>query len=104
MTDALANRLLDAMWSPAWGGLPYWIDLGVTQSTVLKAMLLAVFSAGVAAIVPALRVTGKRVQHNIQRARALLAEAGHPNGVTIQCFTSQREDYSSIMLMIQEQL
>jgi peptide/nickel transport system substrate-binding protein len=45
-----------------------------------------------------------RYTHNVQRARALLAEAGHPNGVTIQCFTSQREDYSSIMLMIQEQL
>jgi peptide/nickel transport system substrate-binding protein len=38
------------------------------------------------------------------RAKALLAEAGHPNGVTIPCFTSQREDYASIMLMIQEQL
>jgi peptide/nickel transport system substrate-binding protein len=41
---------------------------------------------------------------NPQRARALLAEAGHPGGVTIPCFTSQREDYASIMLMIQEQL
>ncbi len=39
-----------------------------------------------------------------RRARALLAEAGHPNGVTIPCFTSQREDYASIMLIIQEQL
>ena len=39
-----------------------------------------------------------------RRARALLAEAGHGGGVTIPCFTSQREDYASIMLMIQEQL
>ncbi|WP_137179476.1 ABC transporter substrate-binding protein [Roseomonas sp. AR75] len=45
-----------------------------------------------------------RYGHNIARARTLLAEAGHPNGVTIPCFTSQREDYASIMLMIQEQL
>jgi peptide/nickel transport system substrate-binding protein len=45
-----------------------------------------------------------RYGHDIQRARALLAEAGHPNGVTIPCFTSQREDYASIMLIIQEQL
>ena len=45
-----------------------------------------------------------RFGHNIQRARALLAEAGHPNGVTIPAFTSQREDYASIMLIIQEQL
>lgn len=39
-----------------------------------------------------------------RKAKALLAEAGHPNGVTIPCFTSQREDYASIMLIIQEQL
>jgi len=45
-----------------------------------------------------------RYDHDPRKARALLAEAGHPNGVTIQCFTSQREDFSSIMLMIQEQL
>jgi peptide/nickel transport system substrate-binding protein len=39
-----------------------------------------------------------------KKSKALLAEAGHPNGVTIPCFTSQREDYAAIMLMIQEQL
>ncbi|MEZ2128153.1 MULTISPECIES: ABC transporter substrate-binding protein [unclassified Sinorhizobium] len=38
------------------------------------------------------------------KAKALLAEAGHPDGMTIPCFVSQREDYSSIMLMVQEQL
>jgi peptide/nickel transport system substrate-binding protein len=39
-----------------------------------------------------------------RKAKALLAEAGHPNGVTIPCFTSQREDYAALMLMLQEQL
>ncbi len=39
-----------------------------------------------------------------EKARQLLAEAGHPNGFTLDVFMSQREDYSSIMLMIQEQL
>lgn len=39
-----------------------------------------------------------------KKAKALLAEAGHPTGVTIPCFTSQREDYAAIMLMLQEQL
>lgn len=39
-----------------------------------------------------------------EKAKALLAEAGYPDGVTIPCYVSQREDYSSIMLMIQEQL
>ncbi|SFU23303.1 ABC transporter substrate-binding protein [Mesorhizobium sp. YR577] len=45
-----------------------------------------------------------RYDYNSDKARELLAEAGHPDGVTISCYTSQREDYSSIMLMIQEQL
>jgi len=39
-----------------------------------------------------------------EKAKALIAEAGFANGVTIPCFVSQREDYASIMLMIQEQL
>lgn len=45
-----------------------------------------------------------RYEHSVERARELLAEAGHPNGVTISAYTSQREDYASIMLIIQEQL
>ncbi len=39
-----------------------------------------------------------------EKAKALLAEAGHPDGITIPCYVSQREDYASIMLMVQEQL
>lgn len=42
--------------------------------------------------------------YDVEKAKALLAEAGHANGVTIPCFTSQREDYAAIMLMVQEQL
>lgn len=48
--------------------LPYWIDLGMTRWTVLGAMSLAVFSAGVVAVVPGLKVTGKAIQRNLQRA------------------------------------
>jgi len=41
---------------------------------------------------------------DIQKAKALLAEAGHPDGFQFSAYTSQREDYSSIMLMIQQLL
>ena len=38
------------------------------------------------------------------RAKKLLADAGFAGGLTIPRFTSQREDYAAIMLMVQEQL
>lgn len=41
---------------------------------------------------------------DVAKARQLLIAAGYPHGVTIPCFTSEREDYRAIMLMIQEQL
>ncbi|KKB09287.1 hypothetical protein VE26_04785 [Devosia chinhatensis] len=39
-----------------------------------------------------------------EKAKALLAEAGFPNGLSFTNDTSQREDFSAIMLMIQDQL
>jgi peptide/nickel transport system substrate-binding protein len=39
-----------------------------------------------------------------EKAKALLAEAGFPNGFSFSNLTSQREDFSAIMLMIQDQL
>ncbi|WP_320188381.1 ABC transporter substrate-binding protein (plasmid) [Agrobacterium rosae] len=43
-------------------------------------------------------------KYDPEKAKALLAESGHASGLTIPCYISQREDYASIMLMIQEQL
>ena len=39
-----------------------------------------------------------------EKAKALLAEAGMPDGFSFTNDTSQREDFSAIMLMIQDQL
>jgi len=49
---------------------PYWVNLGVTWRTVLRAVGLAAVSAAVAGAIPALRVTGRSVQQNLQRSRA----------------------------------
>lgn len=65
----LANRLLATVMFSS-GGLPWWVDLGVTPAMVAKALLLAMFSAALSSAVPALRVTGKRMQESIRRAGA----------------------------------
>lgn len=62
--------VLDRLLYLVAGELPYWIDLGMTWSTGLWALSLAVLSAVVAGVVPALRVTGKTLQRDIQRAAA----------------------------------
>ncbi len=45
-----------------------------------------------------------RYDLDIEKSKALLAEAGFADGLTFDAYTSQREDYSSIALMVQEQL
>ncbi len=51
-------------------GLPHWSDLRVSAESVAWALALAIVSAVIAGVVPALRVTGKAVQRNMQRAAA----------------------------------
>ncbi len=45
-----------------------------------------------------------RYDYDPAKAKALLAEAGFPRGVKIEAYTSQREDYAAIMLIVQEQM
>jgi peptide/nickel transport system substrate-binding protein len=44
------------------------------------------------------------LQHDVARARALLAEAGHPNGITIKAIHTQLPEMLSAMQVVQQQL
>ncbi len=45
-----------------------------------------------------------RYKHDPAKAKALLAAAGYGKGLKLDAYTSQREDYASIMLIVQEQM
>jgi predicted permease len=50
--------------------MPYWLSLGITGGAMVRALALAVLSATVAGVVPAIWITGKDVQQSIRRADA----------------------------------
>jgi len=50
--------------------LPYWLSLRIKGRTLVWALVLAGVSATVAGVVPALRITGKKIHQGIQKAGA----------------------------------
>ena len=48
--------------------LPYFLDFSLDPRTVMAALVLAIFCAGVAGVVPALRATSGGIQGTLQRA------------------------------------
>jgi hypothetical protein len=70
LVELLGSMVWSAFWPPRLGALPWWIDLTVTPSTVMRALALAVVAAGLSAIAPALRVTGRAVYRSMREAEA----------------------------------
>jgi predicted permease len=52
------------------GGVPFWMDIGLSTSTVLYVLALTVIAAAITGIVPALKATGRRVQVALQHLSA----------------------------------
>jgi putative ABC transport system permease protein len=46
--------------------LPYWLSLDLTRETALSAIALAAVSATVAAVVPAIAITGRAISQNVR--------------------------------------
>jgi putative ABC transport system permease protein len=72
--DWLPHRLLTALGIT----LPYWIDPGLTATTVVRALGLAAGCAVIAGVLPAFRMTGRSIDANIKRAKA--SRSGHRMG------------------------
>lgn len=66
----ITTRYIETVVSVLGAYPPYYMDFGVTWQTVLRALLLAALSAAAAAVLPALRVTGKGLRLGLQRAGA----------------------------------
>jgi predicted permease len=66
----ITSRHLDAVVATLQAEVPFGFDLGLSWKTGLAALALAVVSAAAAALLPALRVTGRSVQHSLQRGGA----------------------------------
>lgn len=53
--------------TPVADVLPFWVEVGVSGATVGYLVALTVLAAAIIGVLPALQVTGRRVQANLQR-------------------------------------
>jgi ABC-type antimicrobial peptide transport system permease subunit len=67
---ALAELLVVPRLQVFESAMPYWFDLSIKPFTVVVAGSLAVFSAIVSGLLPALKITGKRAYQVLQRQSA----------------------------------
>ena len=64
----LGLRMVDRlMYNDLGTGTPFWTDYSVSPLTVAWVVLLALFTAAVAGVVPALTATGRRLQASLRR-------------------------------------
>jgi predicted permease len=68
LVDRTVDRYLQS--DPRIEPIPYWFDVALTGEAVAWAFLLAIVSAAVVGVIPALEATGGRVQRTIQKAQA----------------------------------
>jgi predicted permease len=61
------QRAVDAIYGVSG---PFWIDAALSPRTVVYAAALTLLAAAIAGIVPALKVTGRRVESRLRRASA----------------------------------
>ena len=66
----ILDWLLDRLPTALGITLPYWIDTGLHAATVLRGLVLAAGCAAIAAVAPAIRMTGRTIDANIRRTRA----------------------------------
>lgn len=65
------------------GLIPYWVDPSLTLRIAFLALGLAVLSAAVAGVIPALKATGRKVQADLQQAAARGASLRFGFGSTV---------------------
>ncbi len=62
-----AMGVIASLWDASGQAIPSWMDDSLSAPTIAYAMALAILGAVVAGVLPALKLTGRRAQVNLQR-------------------------------------